>query len=113
MLIAQLAHIKLEQCLHELARHAGGEIGAFYGRARRGHIGGGEGRADLQLAITRQRPDMREGQLLRIPFQPPQFHLIRAELHRKAQIAQLFMDGEGFGLRFGKTMGCARHVSLI
>ena len=95
MFIAQLAHIKLEHGLHEFARHAGGEVGPFYGRARRGHIGGGEGRSDLQLAITRQRPDMREGQLLRIPFQPPQFDLLAAELHREMEATQLFLDGLG------------------
>ena len=53
---------------------------------------------------------MRQGQLLRIPFQPPQFDLLAAELHREMEATQLFLDGEGGW--FGRAIGQTGHRGL-
>ena len=54
---------------------------------------------------------MRQGQLLRIPFQPPQFDLLAAELHREMEAVQFFFDGEGGW--FGEFMSETWHRYFI
>ena len=109
---AQLIHVEINENLIKIMRHARFELG-HDGGTRTREVCVGEGLAHLQFSIAGHRRDMRQGQFLRIPFQAAKLHLIRAQLHGLAEIAEFIAGGEIFGLRFWKSMCDAGHGSLI